>query len=63
MAGVEAGLQVGAAADLTIIDTKIEYRVAASEFQSLSQNCPFDGWHMKGRAILTMVAGRIVYGE
>lgn len=61
--GVEAGLQVGGAADLTIIDTKSEYRVAASEFQSLSQNCPFDGWHMKGRAILTMVAGRIVYGE
>jgi dihydroorotase len=61
--GVEAGLRVGGIADLTIIDTEIEHRVDASEFQSLSQNCPFDGWHLKGRAVLTMVAGRIVFGE
>ncbi len=61
--GIEAGLRVGGAADLTIIDTEIEHRVDADEFQSLSQNCPFDGWHLKGRAILTMVAGRIVFGE
>jgi dihydroorotase len=61
--GVDAGLRVGGPADLTIIDTEIDHTVAVSTFQSLSRNCPFDGWHLRGKATLTMVAGRIVFGE
>ena len=61
--GVDVGLRIGGAADLTIIDPEIEFQVDASGFQSKSRNCPFDGWHLKGRAILTLVGGRIVYSE
>jgi len=35
--------------------------VDAADFRSLSRNTPFDGWPMKGKPVLTMVGGRIVY--
>ena len=36
-------------------------RVEASTLKSRSKNTPFLGWTMKGRAIYTLVGGRIVY--
>ena len=59
--GIECGLQPGYAADMTIIDPNVEYEVDANRFQSLSRNCPFDGWRLTGRPVLTMVGGRVVY--
>jgi dihydroorotase len=59
--GLECGLQPGAPADITIIDPQIVYEVDANHFQSLSRNCPFDGWRLTGRPVLTMVGGRVVY--
>ena len=61
--GLESGLTVGNPADITIIDPDISYRVDADGFQSLSRNTPFDGWDMKGKAVLTMVGGKIVYQD
>jgi dihydroorotase len=52
-------LSVGAAADVTIIDPEMEWTVNASEFQSRSMNTPFDGWKLKGKAVQTIVGGRI----
>jgi dihydroorotase len=52
-------LSVGAAADITIIDPEMEWTVNASEFQSRSKNTPFDGWKLKGKAVQTIVGGRI----
>ena len=59
--GLESGLTIGNPADITIIDPDISYRVDADSFQSLSRNTPFDGWNMKGKAILTMVEGKVVF--
>jgi dihydroorotase len=59
--GLENGLQPGRPADVTIIDPDVDYAVDVNQFQSLSRNCPFDGWRLKGRPILTMLGGRIVY--
>lgn len=59
--GLASGLQPGRPADVTIIDPDVDYVVDVNQFQSLSKNCPFDGWHLKGRPVMTMVAGRIVY--
>jgi dihydroorotase len=52
-------LSAGADADITIIDPNLEWTVKASEFKSKSKNTPFDGWKLKGRAMQTIVAGRI----
>jgi dihydroorotase len=59
--GLDSGLQPGRSADITIIDPDVAYAVDVNQFQSLSRNCPFDGWRLKGRPVMTMVAGRIVY--
>jgi dihydroorotase len=61
--GLETGLLVGRPADITIIDPERSYRVNADNFRSLSRNTPFDGWDMKGKAVLTMVGGKIVYQD
>ncbi len=52
-------LSVGAVADITIIDPDVEWTVNASEFKSRSKNTPFDGWKSTGRAVQTIVGGRI----
>jgi dihydroorotase len=59
--GLENGLRVGRTADVTIIDPDMEYTVNSDNFQSLSRNTPFEGWQLKGRPVLTMVGGRVVY--
>ena len=61
--GLENGLIVGQQADITIIDPEKTYRVNADRFKSLSRNTPFDGWDMKGKTVLTMVGGKIVYQD
>ncbi len=61
--GLDHGLWSGRAADLTIIDPQAIYNVDVSQFQSLSRNCPFDGWRLQGKPVLTMVDGRVVFEE
>jgi dihydroorotase len=52
-------LRPGAKADLTLIDLDRKWKVDASRFYSKGRNCPFNGWELYGKAILTIVAGRI----
>lgn len=59
--GLESGLQPDRTADITIIDPDAAFAVDVNQFQTLGRNCPFDGWRLTGRPVLTMVAGRIVY--
>jgi dihydroorotase len=60
--GLDKGrLKVGADADLTLIDLAREQTVEVSQFKSKSRNSPFQGWRLKGFAILTIVAGKIAY--
>jgi len=37
--------------------------VHEEDFNSKSHNSPFIGWSMKGKAMLTMVGGRIVWNS
>ena len=58
--GVPAGrLAIGAPADVTIIDPEMEFEYTEDRVVSKSCNTPFLGWKLKGRAVLTMVDGRI----
>ncbi|MGZ3615167.1 MAG: dihydroorotase, partial [Thermodesulfobacteriota bacterium] len=53
-------LRPGGRADLTLIDLDRKWKVDANSFYSKGRNCPFNGWELQGKAILTIVAGRIV---
>jgi dihydroorotase len=59
---LEAGtLTPGMPADVTLIDPHMDWTVDASRFESASRNTPFDGWHLKGRAVRTIVTGQTVW--
>ncbi len=52
-------LQVGAVADVTVIDPKKRWTVRAEKFQSKSRNCPHEGWKIKGKAVAAIVGGDV----
>ena len=54
-------LEEGARADITLIDPNMEWTVDPARFISKSRNSPFAGRRLKGRAILTIVAGEVVF--
>ena len=56
-------LQVGAPADITVLDPKWPWTVDVRQFKSKSRNSPFDGRQMTGRAVMTIVGGEITYRE
>lgn len=56
-------LEVGAPADLTLIDLNREFTVDVNKFKSKSRNSPFQGWKLRGKAVMTIVCGKIVYSE
>jgi len=62
--GVEGGIiEEGSDADMTLIDLEREYRSKAEDIKSKSHNSPFIGRPLKGKAVLTMVGGRVVYKD
>ncbi len=54
-------LQAGADADVTIIDPELTWKYTVDEIHSKSKNSPYIGRQMKGRAVMTIVAGEIRY--
>ena len=61
--GIPSGLAPGLPADVTLIDPEFEYTIDPSLFKSRSRNSPFIGMKVKGKAVMTMVAGRIVFED
>jgi len=59
--GLDAGtLKVGKSADITVIDPRARYTVEPATFHSRSRNTPLGGRELVGRAVLSIVNGRIV---
>jgi dihydroorotase len=54
-------LRKGKAADLTLIDPEVKYTIDVNRFKSKSRNCPFDGMEAQGKAVMTLVGGRVVF--
>jgi dihydroorotase len=60
--GVPGGaLQVGAPADITLIDLQKSWTVDVQQFKSKSRNSPFHGRRLTGRAVMTIVGGEIKF--
>lgn len=53
----------GKPADLIIFNIDKEWTVDRKSFLSKGKNTPFHGWKLKGKNLLTMVDGRIVYRD
>jgi dihydroorotase len=56
-------LAPGAAADVTVIDPQAAWTCDPAKLRSRSRNTPFAGRRLSGRAMLTIVAGNIVFAE
>lgn len=51
----------GSAADVTVFDPRVTWRVEPSEFLSKGRNTPYSGMTLTGRAVATIVGGKLVH--
>ena len=56
-------LTVGAEADVTLIDLGREWVFNRADSVSKSKNSPFHEWRMTGKAVATLVGGKVVWRE
>lgn len=59
----DEGIRVGGRADITAFDLESEYEIDSRKFISRGKATPFDGYRVKGKCLLTMVEGRIVWED
>ncbi|MHC4949159.1 MAG: amidohydrolase family protein, partial [Planctomycetota bacterium] len=52
-------LAVGGPGDVTVIDPALPWTIDVAAFVSTGRNCPFDGLEVTGRAVATIVGGRL----
>jgi dihydroorotase len=56
-------IAVGEPADIACVDPVRRWKVEPEKFRSKSRNTPFAGWELTGRAVATIVGGRVVFEE
>lgn len=56
-------IAAGKVADLIIFNLDAEWKVDRNSFLSKGKNSPFHGWTLKGKNLLTIVDGKIVYKD
>jgi dihydroorotase len=62
--GIDRGtLAEGRPADVVVIDPAMRWTVDANTFRSRSRNCPYHGWDLTGKAILTICSGRVTHAD
>lgn len=60
--GIDKGtVQEGKTADLVIFHPEKCYKIDASTFESKGRNTPFDGRDVKGKVMMTICGGKVVY--
>lgn len=52
-------LAIGGPADVTLIDPDLAWTIEPAAFASAGRNCPFAGWRVRGRAVMTIVEGEV----
>lgn len=59
--GIDAGtLKVGSVADITVFDPDYEWTVNSAQFYTRGKHTPFEGKNLRGKAMATIVGGKIV---
>ena len=58
-----ATLRTGTPADIVLFDPDLDWVVDTSAFESMGRNTPLQGTPLKGRVMMTMVAGEVVYQD
>ena len=61
--GLAGGLNPGDRADVAVVDFDREFKVDSADFISMGKATPFDGLTLRGKVLLTIVAGKVVYEE
>jgi dihydroorotase len=56
-------LSIGADADVTVFDPNREWQFEPATTASKSSNSPFYGWRLKGKAVATIVKGKMVFSD
>ena len=56
-------LKEGTVADVILIDPEIDWVVDTKEFVSKGKNTPLEGQRLKGRVVLSLVDGQIMFDE
>ena len=57
------GSRPGAPANLTLCDLDAEWEAGADGWESRSENSCFTGRRLRGRVLMTVVAGRVAYRQ
>jgi len=56
-------IEVGAPADLVLVDLAAEWEVGEAGYESRSENCCFAGRTLRGRVLATVAAGAVVHRD
>jgi dihydroorotase-like cyclic amidohydrolase len=59
----KGSLQIGADADLTIIDLEKEWEIRAANMHNKAKYTSFEGIQLKGKPVKTIVRGHVVYDD
>ena len=54
---------MGNVADVTVIDPDREFTFTRESILSKGKNSPFLDWQLRGKAVLTIMGGRITHNE
>jgi dihydroorotase len=62
--GLDGGtLREGSRADVTVIDPDAEWVVQPEKFRSKGKNTPYAGWKLKGKVVMTICGGQVVFRD
>jgi dihydroorotase len=62
--GLDGGtLREGSRADVTVIDPEVEWVAHPEKFRSKGKNTPYTGWKLKGKVVMTICDGQVVFRD
>ncbi|SFJ75861.1 allantoinase AllB [Thermoflavimicrobium dichotomicum] len=59
----KGSMEIGTDADFTVIDLEREYVIDKDKVHSMAKYTPFHGMKLKGKPVMTIVRGTVVYDE